>query len=343
MGKAKFGHVGRVVYQNRGDVDTWDFIRRDLVADDGWQELDLSSIVPTEGANQLVHLKVVVEAQIAEKKIIFANLGQIDELNVGKLSTQAPDVSRTIDIWIKMDENRKIRYKMDNEGAMIPSLYARWRLDESSGNVAPDDSGNERNGVLIKMEDGDWVAGQVNNCLNFDGLNEYINCGDIANFERDEAFSIGCWFKTGIVTTERTLFAKFDASGWMGYWVYFNEWRELGFIISSDGGSIITVLSETFDDDEWHYLLFTYDGSSTASGIKVYIDDILKTLTVFQDDMILGSMQTTVPFQIAARDGSMNFKGLLDEVAIYGSEMPNPNDAWLMANLLVRGWDEQIQ
>jgi hypothetical protein len=76
-------------------------------------------------------------------------------------------------------------------------------LNESSGTSVSDSSGNNRNGTTVNMEDGDWVAGKLNNALIFDGTNEYINCGDIANFERTEPFSVDFWIKTSSVSTSQ--------------------------------------------------------------------------------------------------------------------------------------------
>jgi len=74
--------------------------------------------------------------------------------------------------------------------------YAWYHLNESSGSLASDSSGNGRNGTLMNMEDIDWVAGKLNNCLVFDGVNEYVSCGDIADFERTDTFSLEAWVKT---------------------------------------------------------------------------------------------------------------------------------------------------
>ena len=81
------------------------------------------------------------------------------------------------------------------------SVVAHYKLNENSGTNAPDSSGNGFNGTLVNMVDGDWVAGKLNNCLTFnDGNSEYVNCGDIADFERTDPFSVEAWINTGDVS-----------------------------------------------------------------------------------------------------------------------------------------------
>jgi hypothetical protein len=54
-----------------------------------------------------------------------------------------------------------------------------WFLDEGDDNVAKDLSHYENNGTLTNMESEDWKAGKIgDHALEFDGTNEFINCGD---------------------------------------------------------------------------------------------------------------------------------------------------------------------
>ena len=51
-------------------------------------------------------------------------------------------------------------------GAIDPYLW--WHLNEASGTNAADASTHGRNGTTVNMEDGDWIAGNLNNCLSFE-------------------------------------------------------------------------------------------------------------------------------------------------------------------------------
>jgi len=61
------------------------------------------------------------------------------------------------------------------------TLYAKWaavlvwwKFDETSGTTAADSSGNNNEGTLTNMGGTEWTAGKLNNCLSFDGVNDYV-------------------------------------------------------------------------------------------------------------------------------------------------------------------------
>ena len=62
-------------------------------------------------------------------------------------------------------------------------LIGHWKLDESAGTTAADSSGNGNDGTLTNMDPAtDWfpTGGQVNGALDFDGVDDRVNAGDIA-------------------------------------------------------------------------------------------------------------------------------------------------------------------
>ncbi|KKT58929.1 MAG: protease Do, partial [Parcubacteria group bacterium GW2011_GWC1_45_13] len=73
------------------------------------------------------------------------------------------------------------------------------------------------------------------------------------------------------------------------------------------------------NDGGWHHYTVTYDGSSFASGIKIYEDGISLALNVASDSLT-GSILNNVNVEIGDRDSgasSLNYPGLIDEVRIY--------------------------
>jgi len=49
-------------------------------------------------------------------------------------------------------------------------LVAHWKLDETSGTVAADGSGNNHHGTLNNFPSSPWTAGQIAGALAFDGV-----------------------------------------------------------------------------------------------------------------------------------------------------------------------------
>src|SRR6202012_2175766 len=53
--------------------------------------------------------------------------------------------------------------------------------------------------------------------------------------------------------------------------------------------------------DRWNLVCVTYDGSSSAKGVKIYINGELQETTVL-NDTLSDSIRTTVPFKLGQRD-----------------------------------------
>ncbi|WP_277478226.1 DUF1553 domain-containing protein [Catalinimonas alkaloidigena] len=118
----------------------------------------------------------------------------------------------------------------------------------------------------------------------------YVDMGEeIGFFDRHEPFSISIWFKPLKDSLEGPIFSR---SGGL-----FNGNRGYDFILREDG-TISASLNHTYPangievhtrhkltPDEWHHLVLTYDGSSQASGVKVYANGQDLPLTVATDDL----------------------------------------------------------
>ena len=76
-----------------------------------------------------------------------------------------------------------------------PVPVAHWKLDENSGTLAADSSGNGNNGTLTNGPK--WAPGKIGGATKFDGVNDYINIpqGVSANlnFSTYKAFTISGW------------------------------------------------------------------------------------------------------------------------------------------------------
>ena len=69
----------------------------------------------------------------------------------------------------------------------------------------------------------------------------------------------------------------------------------------------------------WKHIVCTYDGSSTAAGVKLYINTDSKTLTV-NNDTLTTSIDNGVLTRLGSRDGGANsYKGYMADVAVYDS------------------------
>ena len=80
--------------------------------------------------------------------------------------------------------------------AADPSLIGWWKLDEVSGTIAHDSSGNGVDGEFTG--DPQWVEGIIDGALQFDGVDDGVDTGytqDLANF------TVACWVKSPAAPT----------------------------------------------------------------------------------------------------------------------------------------------
>lgn len=198
-------------------------------------------------------------------------------------------------------------------------FYANWHLNEASGTNAADTSGNSRNGTTVGAPS--WVAAKLNNGLQFNGTTQYVSCGDIAGFERTDSFSVECWFKT-IGASDMIVISKMLGSGnYTGWEMYIGSGRVYADLFGIYPSSYLRKYTvATFNDNNWHHAVITYNGSSLSSGTKIYVDGSLQSTTTVSDTLST-TMINAANLQFAARNATSLFTGILDEIVIYGKEL----------------------
>lgn len=114
-------------YVNRGDPATFDFTLADITQDDAWHDLDLSGIVAEAGAGHLVHLIAGVKGTKADNYLYFRAKGNVNEVNIVCLRTQAANVGSDEDCLILMDATRTIQYRANiNDWSAILIAVRGW-------------------------------------------------------------------------------------------------------------------------------------------------------------------------------------------------------------------------
>ena len=168
----------------------------------------------------------------------------------------------------------------------------------------------------------------VNNfSYSFDGNNDFVdvpNGGSNLQFDNTDAFSISLWVKTTKTGSVRVMIAKEDGSAQTGY--------QLGhtgtatalpeFQLRNAAGNRIRVTGTTqINDGSFHHILVTYSGSSSASGVTIYVDGSAESLTVNNDTLTLTTISSD-PLSIGSRsNGGAYFDGHIDEVGVWDSEL----------------------
>jgi len=95
-------------FHDRGDPIAFDFFKENLITDQTWRDLDLSSIVPAGAVAVVLHLRVVDDA--VSSYIDFRKKGNTSSFNVGSIRTQGINVYYEPDLIIPCNVDRVIQY-----------------------------------------------------------------------------------------------------------------------------------------------------------------------------------------------------------------------------------------
>lgn len=107
-------------------------------------------------------------------------------------------------------------YFISTELNRLAFLKACYPLDENQGSAAVDFSGNYNHGVI---HGGTWSPGKIGNCLYFDGLDDYIDCGSNPSLRITGDLTVEFWFKPVAGLPGGQLFGdgQHDVAGWFLY------------------------------------------------------------------------------------------------------------------------------
>ncbi|NLH15835.1 MAG: LamG domain-containing protein, partial [Phycisphaerae bacterium] len=186
-----------------------------------------------------------------------------------------------------------------------------WKLDESSGQTALDSSPGNHPGMLKNGPVWQPTAGRINGCLQFDGVNDYVNLGAVLN-PADGPFTVCLWFKGG--EAKKTLLGQADGSGFGRDWLQIDTNGYLRTMLIDALPVPLTGNILVTGDQDWHHAALVWNGSKR----KLYVDGVLD---VEDASPLLGNLLgCTGSLYLGATRGlaSVNFwSGSLDEVRIY--------------------------
>jgi hypothetical protein len=138
--------------------------------------------------------------------------------------------------------------------------------------------------------------------LLLDGVNELIKADINAayNFDINNTFSLSVWIKANTISTVSSnfLLAKYSNPPARGYYIAVQA-NKIVFSLQSNGGTngIIVATVNTFNTNQWYNIVATYDGSSFAAGVKIYVNGINEPIDV-TSDTLTASILTLEPLTV---------------------------------------------
>ena len=201
------------------------------------------------------------------------------------------------------------------------SLLAHWAMDEGTGTVLADSSGNSNDGTLIS---GTWTAdrlGQAGKAILLD--RQEI---DIPNSVKAETVTLAAWInptRYGSVSGPGCIFSSETGHGATNF-----VWRlalindgilrmEAVAPYSNSAERYIKSTAGAIPLNEWHHVVGTYDGTT----VRLYIDGEPVGNTQYGSQVLLNT-SPTIPSTIGYMSwGLQYFGGTIDDARIYSGAL----------------------
>ncbi|MBN7813370.1 DUF1553 domain-containing protein [Algoriphagus sp. H41] len=232
--------------------------------------------------------------------------------------------------WIEEEGYRSLGMK-----SLDKSLEAHYSFEGSLDNRLTGEEG-KMDLMYAKADPARFAAGKQGRALEFDG-DSWLDLKPVGIYKRNEPFSISLWLHVPDSLEEGVVFHKNMGTAlhaFKGYHLYYRNKKLEVMLAHTWPGNAIEKLSETaLPTDTWNHLLMTYDGSSRAVGVKLYLNGKELAMQVKHDnlykDIVFNDYKDVIypePIEpglsLGGRWRGFGLKGgLVDELRVYGREL----------------------
>ena len=205
-------------------------------------------------------------------------------------------------------------------GAWCPSLP-----NGGSGNMLPDVSGYGNHGSLVGMSPDDWVSSQYGRALDFDGVNDYVNCGRITSIESQTNISFSFWSKWELNSSSIGGFFSYGRSAFStdDIFVYYSTGNYRIQFNNGVDGSLNFAASVPSD---WTNYAIRFRGAANA--IDFYINGTQQALTgSFTPPSVTAAGTSSHQFWLAGYSSfpaGWELKGQIDDFRAYNRSLTEP-------------------
>lgn len=212
-----------------------------------------------------------------------------------------------------------------------------WKMDECQGGTIHDSTNNRNDGTWSGTGGGTqtsvgtcttsgtaWgngTTGKLNSSLNFDGTDDYVSVTVTPSLEITSAVSLSGWVKFNATTQQSALFGRGNYQGASAdrgpYKIgYYTPNNRIWWTIGNGTNASLAYADFIPETGRWYFIAATWDGTTNANGMKVYIDG----RQAGQATSTISSLTNSKTFDI----GSNNFHsaaqfhdGQIDEVKVF--------------------------
>jgi hypothetical protein len=223
----------------------------------------------------------------------------------------------------KIEQGQDVSLRWHSAGLYGPAGYYRdtiladaplayYRLNDS-GASATDLSGNGRHGSYlggVAQGMAGALSSEPDKAARFDGVDDQITVADDAGF-RPTRVSIEAWIRPDVGNdSDRGIVMKTSTSGWTdGYGLAVDDGKLSFFVNNHQSNNIQAAIPA----ERWSHVVGTYDGAA----LRLYVNGELVATKAFTAAIV----HSAQPLLIGSEPIGREWKGALDEVAVYGQAL----------------------
>lgn len=161
-----------------------------------------------------------------------------------------------------------------------------------------------------------WSDAPFGKSLRLDGKeNSFLDAGQAIMLERNDKFSYGAWVKpegNGAVLSKMD-----DAAAYRGFDLLLVDGRvEVHLVYSWPSNAIKVSTKPILRQGSWNHVFVSYDGSSQAAGLKIYINGRAVPVDI-HENRLTDTIATSQPLRLGKRSTAFSLKGELADVCFY--------------------------
>lgn len=159
--------------------------------------------------------------------------------------------------------------------------------------------------------------------IEFDGVNDYIDFGDIHNYQQATQFSYSFWIKADNFAATRFLISTMDATAPVTGWrIGIDTAGKITTQSRTSGSSLGFVTFNTvLTAATWYHIAWTWSGGSNQNSQKLYVNGVLDSLVVPSAALTGTGFATAVSLEVGRSLSAFYFSGNMDELSIYNKNL----------------------
>jgi len=192
--------------------------------------------------------------------------------------------------------------------SMDAGLVGHWKFNEKSGITTNDSSRYRNTGTLTGAT---HLPVWAEKGIKFDGVDDYVNCGNDASLNITNAITISAWIKSTKTTDYNTIVSNLDINAYNGYDFFTYTGGTIYMQIANATTRDTLMVTKSVTDGTWHMVTAVSDATTLSIFVNgIFIGSGARTVAdmTFSENPLIGSRHSgTDPY----------FNGSIDEVRIF--------------------------